>query len=244
MDLINSLIYSLLGNSGLRFFQNHPLWFLLIGLLVLALAGFLLLSLKRNTVQRWHTLMRDVQLFRFRRGRRLLGLARGIRKSAFRLRGLLGQSRSEQAEGAATLSMIENFIRGDLDDALVQAITFLETGNSRTAEQLEIRLRQQQENHHSESLPRERVYQEMAVTRQRLAQIRMAETQLNRMLETLEDAARSLRALELEWASLGSARTAAISSLKSRLDGMTSDLKNQREAFNALSEQSVEGDHR
>lgn len=238
--VISDLVYSFLGPEAQRVYMAYPIifWGALAAVLVMP-AALALLVLRRMTgffgrglLDSWRQFKRDYHLLFSEDGRKALRLARELRRSCGRVRGLVGPAGGDAQENRALLSLLGKFTRKDLPEALVQAHTFIETGGRRAARKLEGLLAEEEARwaRSAESARREELQKRIATTRQRLAQTRHANESLEQLLKGLDEAALALRTLEMEMASLGATRSQALRHLRDQLGDMAEGLHHQRRA--------------
>lgn len=239
MQGLTDWVLSLFGAQGGFELSEHPLvfWLLSLGLLLVP-AGMALLVLLRGYravsrgVQRLRGgFARDLHLLYSRDGRRGLALAREIRRGSRRLRGLLLDGEEAAGENRALLRLLDKFIGKDLPDTLAQAQTFIATGGAALSRKLESRLARQEARwaEAGDAAAREALQQEIAATRQQLAQTRHSNEARAQLLKGLEEAVLALRTLELEMASLGATRSQALAELREQLTDMAEGLHHQRQ---------------
>lgn len=239
MQGLTDWVLSLFGAQGGFELSEHPLvfWLLSLGLLLVP-AGMALLVLLRGYravsrgVQRLRGgFARDLHLLYSRDGRRGLALAREIRRGSRRLRGLLLDGEEAAGENRALLRLLDKFIGKDLPDTLAQAQTFIATGGAALFRKLESRLARQEARwaEAGDAAAREALQQEIAATRQQLAQTRHSNEARAQLLKGLEEAVLALRTLELEMASLGATRSQALAELREQLTDMAEGLHHQRQ---------------
>ena len=249
LDAIGDLVYSLFGAGGQLLFQEYALFFMLGALALAAGAGVLLLRLLFGfllgfllgaALRKGREAVMDFPLLGSRDGRRVLRLARQIRRGSRRLRRLLVSADSGGQENRALLGLLERFARKDLPEALAQAHSFIEPGGAGAAAALE-KTRARQEQAWAEMADgerRNRLEREIAETRQRLLQARQSNDQRAALLKGLEEAALALRTLEVEMASLEAARSSTLSDLRDRLNETAEGLHHQREVHEELRKRS------
>ena len=232
LDAIGDVVYSLFGAKGQLLFQEHTGLILIALLGGAALLGAVLLRLVLGRARRtWREVAGDLPLLRSRHGRRVLGLAREIRRGSRRLRRVLLTMESEPGEHRGLAQLLEKFTQRELPQALARAHSFIETGGERLASSLEKGLARQEAAWAGapDGEGRKKMEQEIAETRQRLLQARQSNAQRARLLQGLEEAALALRTLELEAASLGAARSRALDDLRDHLNDVAEGLQAQRQ---------------
>lgn len=245
--VISDAVYSLFGAEAQRVYIAYPIifWGMLASLLLMPAVIMLMLlrrvtrAIARGLAHSWNRFARDYHLLFSRDGRAGLRLARELRRSSGRVQRLVGQSAGDAQENQALRRLLDKFIEYDLPEALAQAHTFIATGGWGAARKLErvLAAEEAQWAQSDDAVAREGLQKQIATTRQRLAQIRHANESRVQLLKGLEEAALSLRTLEMEMASLGATRSQALRNLRDQLGEMAEGLHHQRRAHLSMQDE-------
>lgn len=236
---INGLVNSLFGPDGLVLFNAHP-W-----LYSLAAAGTLTALGSLGVLWAWmrmrrmgRGMRRALALLGTRKGRRALALARGIRGGGANLRQSIRSEIRSKTERRALLTLLDRFTRYDLEDVLEQCRILIAVGDDRKEatlrEELERKTRSWSEAPDTAEAPaaaqarqggiRERLQEDVATVRQRLARVSLANRERDRALEGLEEAAAAVRSLEEELAGLKLARSKTLPEFRDQLNHVARQL--------------------
>ena len=167
-----------------------------------------------------------------RKGRRALALARGIRGGGANLRRSIRSEIHSKAERRALLTLLERFTRYDLEDVLEQCRILIAVGDDRKEatlrEELERKTLSWSEAPDTAETGaggiRERLQEDVATVRQRLARVSHANRERERALEGLEEAAAAVRSLEEELAGLKLARSKTLPEFRDQLNHVARQL--------------------
>lgn len=248
---INGLVDSLFGADGLALFNAHPWVYSLAAAGMLTAAGTLgVLWVWMRMRRMGRGMRRALALLGTRKGRRALALARGIREGGSNLRQAIRSEIRSKAERRDLLDLLDRFTRFDLEDVLEQCRVLIAVGDDRREAalrgELERKTRAWAEAPDTAEAPdaaeapktaetkgakkagaggiRERLQEDIANLRQRLARVSQANQERERALVGLEEAAAAVRSLEEELAGLKLARSKALPEFRDRLNDVARQL--------------------
>lgn len=242
---INGLVDSLFGADGLALFNAHPWVYSLAAAGMLTAAGTLgVLWVWMRMRRMGRGMRRALALLGTRKGRRALALARGIREGGSNLRQAIRSEIRSKAERRDLLDLLDRFTRFDLEDVLEQCRVLIAVGDDRREAalrgELERKTRAWAEAPDAAEAPdtpeapggkkagaggiRERLQEDIANLRQRLARVSQANQERERALGGLEEAAAAVRSLEEELAGLKLARSKALPEFRDRLNDVARQL--------------------
>ncbi len=239
---ITGLVDSLFGADGLVLFNAHPWLYSLAAAGIPTAVGTLgVLWVWMRMRRMGRGMRRALALLGTRKGRRALALARGIRGGGSNLRQAIRSEIRSKAERRALLDLLERFTRFDLEDVLEQCRVLIAVGDDRKEAALRGELERKTRAwalapdtaeapdasdaaEAGEGGIRERLQEDVANLRQRLARVSQANQERERALLGLEEAAAAVRSLEEELAGLKLARSKALPEFRDHLNDVARQL--------------------
>lgn len=210
-------------------------WAGLIGLAAIAGAGVSALVAAwlvwRRVRRTAGFLGRSSVLVRSAAGRRALRLSGEIRRGCKRLRRVIGQTLADRGERRSLESLLERFVREDLETALERMHTWVAIGGAIRVRELERAVEDATSRWSgmADGPPRRALEQSLARMKQQLALARRTADDRERLLSGLEEAAAAIRTLEAELVALGEARSQALPGFREHLGELSEDLRRQRD---------------
>jgi hypothetical protein len=234
---VTGAIHAWFGPEGLSQAQAHPVFYGWLALLAtFALVVLLTVVGLRVASRLGEALLLRLDLLRTESGRRALLAAGELRRGSRRLRAALARERGETSEAATVAVALGRFAREDLPSVLRRLRSTPATDAVRLIPALRRQLDEQTRrwSEGADGPERERLQAAIAASRHRLAQLERTERERMRLSAALVEAARTLRMVETELASLELARVPALPHLRQQLDARAQGLRFEREAHMEL----------
>ena len=170
-------------------------------------------------------------------GRHALFLAWGLRRSAWRLRGMVAAVEDDPARRHALTLALRRFTRGDLPVLLTRLSAMLATGDNDRVRELNRALEEASSRWAllPDSDDRQRIEANMASLRQRMEESRRVSRAWVGMIRSLEETGRVMKELERDLALLGVSRSSQLPEVRRRLTEISTRLQDLRGAYEDLS---------